>query len=75
MKAILTKFYGPTDTKPARVKAYDMDGNCMWVTSADHNDPHFAAAHALCAKMNWEGDIIGGAIKGGYAFVFAEKKE
>jgi hypothetical protein len=29
-----------------------------------------AAAVALCDKMNWSGELIGGAVKDGYVFVF-----
>jgi len=30
MKAIFTKWIGPTNTKPARIKAYDGDNSRVW---------------------------------------------
>ena len=33
---------------------------------------HAAAALKLCAKMNWEGDLIEGGTKDGCVFVFAD---
>lgn len=86
MKAILTKFYGPTSTKPARIKAYDMDGNKNWVSwdeastetkngnfyTADERAHRYAAMQLFYA-MGWNGTLIAGGIKGGYAFVFTSK--
>ena len=87
MKAILTKFYGPTNTKPARIKAYDMDGNKNWISwdeaaamsgqgfreAAADERTHRYAAMQLFYAMGWNGTLIAGAINGGYAFVFASK--
>ena len=84
MKAILTKFYGATATMPARIKAYDMDGNKTWVSWDEANSQtagsfysaderaHRYAAMQLFYGMGWNGTLIAGAIKGGYAFVFVE---
>jgi hypothetical protein len=77
MKAISTRYVGPTNQLPARVVASDMDGNRAAV-SADgdfpYDDAHRAAAVALCAKMNWPGadTLIGGSVKGGRVWVFTE---
>lgn len=75
MKAITTKFIGPTNTRGSRVKACDMDGNCAVVPyeyASNPEEAHQAAAEALKRKMNWTGKLTGGAIKSGYAFVFVD---
>ena len=61
MKAIVTKYHGPTDFKGARISASDSDGNRV-IVSYDHasNAPHREAAKALCKKMNWHGWLIEG---------------
>lgn len=76
MKAITTKFLGPTSTKPARIVASDMDGNRVTVsydsTNGSGMDAFESAASDLCAKMGWQknGELMGGRIEGGYVFVF-----
>lgn len=79
MKAILTKFLGPTNNRGARVKAWDMDGNSVTVSyryrGGGGEGDHRAAAEALKEKMGWEGDLIAGGVKHGWAFVFIEKGE
>jgi len=75
MKAILTKYIGPTDFRGARIKAWDMDGNSVTVSypyEMNQEERHRFAANALRLKMKWHADIVGGAIKGGYAFVFVK---
>ena len=73
MKAILTKTLNPTDTKGARIKAYDMDNNSVTVSrdhSLDEYENHLWAAASLLQKMNWDVYLSeGGAIRDGYAFV------
>ena len=74
MKAILTKYHGPTDFKGSRVSAFDCDGNRVTIgyrSEFDTEPNHRAAADALCAKMGWEGgEMVGGFTKDGMAFVF-----
>ncbi len=74
MKAIQTKYHGPTNTRGARISASDLDGNRCTI-----NYPHefsgervyWEAAHALCLKMGWIGILHGGALGcGAYVFVF-----
>jgi hypothetical protein len=74
MKAISTKYLPCTNSRGARIKAFDMDGNSVTV-SYDHalsgEDVHRVAAETLRDKMHWKGELIGGAVKGGsYVFVF-----
>ena len=61
MKAILTKRLPPTTTKPARIKAYDLDGNNVVMSVhhpnldilADPEDLHYVVARELVTKMHW----------------------
>lgn len=75
MKAISTRYKGPTDTKGARIVATDSDNNRVTISypyELSGEDVHRKAAEALCAKMGWTGKLIGGGTKQGYVFVFAE---
>jgi hypothetical protein len=76
LKAITTKYHGPTNTKGSKVSAVDGDGNRVrlgWDNTLNGTENHHAAAIALCDKMGWKGELIGGAIKVGYVWVFAPK--
>lgn len=74
MKAIQTKFLGPTNFKGSRVKAFDLDGNSTTL-SYDHglntDEMHAKAARTLRDKMGWRGSMIGGYVKNGMVFVFS----
>jgi len=73
MKAILTKYHGPTDTRGSRVSASDEDGNRVSIPyphELSGEAVHRKAADALCQKMGWAGELICGGIKTGYAFVW-----
>jgi len=72
-KAIVTKYHGPTNARGSRISASDLDGNRV-VVSMDYtlnsDSNHERAAVALADKMGWKGNLAGGALKHGYAFVF-----
>ena len=73
MKAIVTSFYGPTEFLPPRVIARDCDGNrfvLKYGAFRDGEDPHETAAYGLLNKMGWNGQLVGGGIKGGMAWCF-----
>jgi len=79
MKAILTKILPCTDTKPTRIKAYSEGGNSVILSWSEcdsdgrnQGQAHLYAAQALCAKMDWPTDLIGGGTIEGYCFVFAD---
>jgi hypothetical protein len=75
MKAITTKYHGPTDTRGSRITATDSDGNRVTVPfdhSLPHDGVHRKAADALCLKMGWKGSLIQGGTKDGEVFVFDE---
>jgi len=78
MKAIMTKYHGPTDTRGARISARDCDGNRVTISypyQLSGEAVHLSAAEALVAKMGWgpEGQLVGGGWKDGYAFVFVAR--
>ena len=75
MKAIKTKYKGPTNYRGSRIIASDEDGNKITISyphELSGEAVHRKAAEALCAKMKWGGaeNLIGGSLKNGYVFVF-----
>lgn len=78
MKAIFTKYLGPSNVRGSRCKAYDGDNNQVtlsWDCALNSEDMHRAAAYALKNKMGWKGELITGAHKDVYCHVFAPVKE
>lgn len=77
MQAILTKFHGPTNTKPARVSAYAEAGKITmsWDHGLTQEQNHLRAADTLKVNMGWAGELVQGALPGqpGYAFVFLDR--
>ena len=77
MKAITTKYHGPTITRGSRISASDSDGNRVYISydyALSAEEVHRKAAVAFCSKMKWSGadTMVGGSIKDGYVFVFTE---
>jgi hypothetical protein len=73
MKAIFTKYVGPTNYKGSRIIASDEDGNKVTISypyELSGEAVHRKAADALCSKMGWTGNLTGGSSKRGYVFVF-----
>jgi len=74
MKAITTKYHGPTNTRGARISATDGDNriSISYDYSGNHDQVHRKAALALCNKLNWDGcdRLVGGGMKTGNAYVF-----
>lgn len=75
MKAITTKFHGPTNSKGSRYSAIDSDNNRVTISTdyaLNSDENHRRAAVALCTKMAWNGaeGLIGGGTKDGMVFVF-----
>ena len=72
MKAIITKYLGPTNTKGARFKA--SDGSTSITVGYDYaltsEGNHSTAARALCEKLGWKGHLVGGHTTTGMVFVF-----
>jgi hypothetical protein len=75
MKAIRTKYHGPTDTRASRITATEPDGHKVTIPwDYDLNTPnnHRAAALALRDKMGWKGHLITGSLSDSYVHVFAD---
>lgn len=73
-KAILTRYIPAGNVRGSRIVADDGDGNRVYIPyphEYNTGDAHRVAAYALRDKMHWTGDLIGGATKAGYAWVFA----
>jgi hypothetical protein len=76
MKAIKTKYKGPTNTRGSRIIASDEDGNKVTISypyELSGEDCHRKAAVALCEKMGWGRDLVSGSLKNGYVFVFSDR--
>lgn len=74
MKAILTKYHGPTNTRGSRITAFDGDASASipYPHELSGEACHRAAANALCEKMGYDSTLlISGEMDHGYAFVFA----
>ena len=74
LAAIETKFIGPTNCRPSRVKATCQAGSLTlsWDDALDIDGNHQAAAKALARKLNWAGQWIGGHLPRGYVFVLVK---
>lgn len=73
MKAIETRYVGPTNTRGARIIASDSDGNRITIGyphELNSEDAHRAAAEKLRESMQWKGELVSGSTKRGYVFVF-----
>jgi hypothetical protein len=78
MKAIQTTYKGPTNTRGSRIIASDCDGNKVTIPypyDLSGSEVHRKAADALCAKMQWKGEMIGGWLKNGMVFVFTPEQQ
>ncbi len=78
MKAIKTKYLGPTNTKGSRIKATAEGGNSITISypyELSGEAVYKKAAIALCEKMNWPTDLIGGGINNEYVFVFNQPQK
>jgi hypothetical protein len=83
MKAIRTKYHGPTNTGPARLSATTGEKGQRLIISrwkvpdsfdtGMGNGLHAYVARALCDKMGWNKPLIGGGFPDGtMVWVFAE---
>lgn len=75
MKAITTKYHGPTNTRGSKISASDGDGNRVTISypyELSGEAVHRAAADRLCEKMGWDHKLVGGSVKNGYVFVFVD---
>jgi hypothetical protein len=73
MQTIITKYYGATNHKPARVAAWNsMKTEKVWLEfdySLGDTDNHIKVARLLKYKIGWNGDWYGGRTNDGMVFV------
>lgn len=67
MQAIVTKYIGPTNYKPGRIKASCQAGSITvsWDHGLDVEKNHDAACLALRDKLGWGDDTHGQVVSGG----------
>jgi hypothetical protein len=78
MKAISTRYIGPTNTRGARLVASDGDGNRCTIPypmNLSGAAVHASAALALCQKKAWSGELIAATTAEGYVFVWVNGSE
>ena len=73
MQAIRTRYLPPTDTKGARISATTSHKRVMipFDQSLDTPKAHRKAAQALCDRLKWNYDLIGGCYKDDYYWTLA----
>ena len=75
MKAIQTRYLGPTNYRGSRIKAFAEGVKSLTIPypyELSGDAVHRKAAEALCDRMGWAGDLAcGGLPNGDYAFTFA----
>jgi hypothetical protein len=77
MKAIRTKFYGPTNTKGAKIVATDGEKNTITISypyELNVENAHRLAAIKLCEKMGWSTNILPGWFKNECYWIFANQE-
>lgn len=73
-QAIETRWLGPTNTRPSRIVARADAGRIVvsWDYALTIAENHRKAAEALCNRLRWSGELIGGNLPGArMAWVFA----
>jgi hypothetical protein len=72
MKAIQTRYYGPTNTRGSRIRAWAEGVGAVSIPyphELSGEDAHRAAAEKLAAKYGWTNMLVGGGLPNGdYAF-------
>lgn len=80
-QAIVTKYFGPTNTRGSRIKATAQAGSVVvpWDHSLGIDENHDRAANALLKKLGWHETIRTASLCGGqlpdgtYAFVIVDR--
>jgi len=73
MQAIQTRYFGPTNNRGARIKAWAAAGSITipYPYELSGQACHRAAAEALALKFQWDCELLGGQLENGdYAFVW-----
>ena len=76
MQTIVTKYLGPTNNKPSRIKAIasGSQSSATLIRSMAYDlkddEQHASVAKSLCEKLGWTGEMVGGHTKDGMVWVF-----
>lgn len=62
MQSIITRYYGPTNTKPACIRAWTSGNPKKRYTFSRETHDHIQAAKALAAKLAWCGTWAEGSL-------------
>lgn len=76
MKAITTKYIGPTNCKGSRIKATDGDNSVTisYPHEINSEQAHMKAAQTFMEKIGWMGEMMGGHTKSGMVFIFPDNE-
>lgn len=71
-QAIVTKYFGATNTRGSYIKASAQAGNVTleYDDALNANENHAAAAQKLALKFKWKGHWFSGGLPGGHSNVF-----
>jgi hypothetical protein len=74
MQTITTKYVGPSNVRGSRIIATASGNKARSIISYNcalsSEDAHMEGVKALCAKLNWTGEMIGGHTENGMVWVF-----
>ena len=67
MQAIRTRYVAPTSYKGAKIAATCAAGSksIPWNDALSNEENHNAARKALCAKLEWSGEMVSGTFTDG----------
>jgi hypothetical protein len=76
MKAIRTRYYGPTNTKGSKIVATDGDRNSISIGypyGLNSDEGHELAAYLLMQKMGWTNELVGGGFQNDMYWTMVER--
>lgn len=76
-QAITTKFLGATNHRGARIQAKTGSGitkSFPYTYELNIEGEHSNAAEQMAKHMGWSGELIGGGIDSGFAWVFTNRE-
>jgi len=78
VQSIETKYFGPTSTRGAYIRATASGGGGSVTVpvrgSAENDENHARAAADLMTKLGWDGEMVAGSSPSGRGYVFVFTK-
>lgn len=74
MRAIITKYHGPTNYRGSRISASAGDAGKVFISypyDKSNEYCHYEAVKALCDKLGWDYPTVWGGTETGYIFCWA----